>query len=145
MPMVRALMIHCRSRVLKGIKTRLVLLSRSMALSGYMTWWVVLVPTSFSKPVVGAWFILRGLRSRDIYFGVILSFPPSQDSSDWVFVSPTCCRNRKHLVCYYNRRNLQRTYSNGPYVLFSQSPQVSLTTWQGDMQNQPRWLFWERH
>lgn len=59
-PVVRALMIHWRSRVLKGISTRLVLLSRSMALSGYMTWWVVLEPTSSSKPAVGAWFILWG-------------------------------------------------------------------------------------
>lgn len=36
-PVVKALVIHCRSRVLKGMSRRLVVLSRSIALSGYMT------------------------------------------------------------------------------------------------------------
>lgn len=58
-PVVRALITHCRSRVLKGISTRLVPLSRFLALSGYSTWCVVLVPTSSSKPSVSAWFILH--------------------------------------------------------------------------------------
>lgn len=67
-PVVRALIIHWRSRVLNGISTILVLLSKSLALSGYMTWWVVLVPTSTSKPAVGAWFILHGQKQKKFLF-----------------------------------------------------------------------------
>lgn len=76
-PVVRALMSHWRSRVLKGISTRLVVLSRSIALSGYMTWWVVLAPTSPSKPVVGAWFILmmKSLESMMLPYWDPFRFP----------------------------------------------------------------------
>lgn len=61
-PVERALAIHIRSRALKGTSTKLTLAGRFLALSGYMKWWVVRLPTSFSKPTVGAWFILRGKR-----------------------------------------------------------------------------------
>lgn len=71
-PVVRALIIHCRSKVLKGISTRLVPLSRSLALSGYMMWWVVLVPTSSSNPEVGAWFILHGHERERVLFHIIM-------------------------------------------------------------------------
>ena len=59
-PVVKALMSHCRSWVLYGISTRLVSLSRLTALSGYMRWCVVRAPTSSSNPWVGALFILQG-------------------------------------------------------------------------------------
>lgn len=112
-PVVRALMIHCRSRVLKGISTRLVVLSRSMALSGYMTWWVVLAPTSSSKPLVGAWFILQGHFLFLGYFFLTL-FPSVflitrhphnfQDSLKWV-LSPVWHKNG---FCYIN---IQRSFT----------------------------------
>lgn len=77
-PVVRALIIHCRSRVLKGTSTRLVPLSRSLALSGYITWCVVLAPTSFSKPVVRAWFILhtRANKRELCYYGAAFLHHP---------------------------------------------------------------------
>lgn len=51
-------MIHTRSRVLKGTRTKLTLAARFLALSGYMKWWVVRLPASSSKPTVGARLIL---------------------------------------------------------------------------------------
>lgn len=57
-PVERALAIHSRSNALKGTRTKLTLAGKFLALSGYMKWWVVLLPTSASKPTVGAWFIL---------------------------------------------------------------------------------------
>lgn len=57
-PVDRALVIHTRSRVLKGTRTKLTLAARFLALSGYMKWWVVRLPASSSKPTVGARFIL---------------------------------------------------------------------------------------
>lgn len=62
--MDRALVIHTRSRVLKGTRTKLTLAARFLALSGYMKWCVVRLPASSSKPTVGARLILgaeRGL------------------------------------------------------------------------------------
>lgn len=63
-PVDRALVIHTRSRVLKGTRTKLTLAARFLALSGYMKWCVVRLPASSSKPTVGARLILgteRGL------------------------------------------------------------------------------------
>ena len=53
-PVDRALAIHRRSRALKGTSTKLTLAGRFLALSGYMKWCVVRLPTSCSKPTVGA-------------------------------------------------------------------------------------------
>lgn len=105
-PVVRALRIHCRSRVLKGISTRLVVLSRSLALSGYMRWCVVFAPTSSSKPVVGAWFILQGegedliasrLFSNDL-ISIEVYFPPrvSQRCDKLDYLSYSSKRQRQH-------------------------------------------------
>lgn len=57
-PVVVALTTHSRSRTLKGTRTMLTLWASSLKLSGYMRWWVVLLPTSTSNPAVGALFIL---------------------------------------------------------------------------------------
>lgn len=59
-PVVVALITHCRSVVLKGTRTMLTFSPSSRKLSGYTRWWVVLLPTSASKPTVGALFILGG-------------------------------------------------------------------------------------
>lgn len=58
-PVVVALTTHSRSRVLKGTSTMLTFSASSRKLSGYTKWWVVLLPTSASNPVVGALFILE--------------------------------------------------------------------------------------
>lgn len=58
-PVERALVIHNRSRVLKGTSTKLTLAARFLALSGYMKWCVVRLPASSSYPTVGARFILE--------------------------------------------------------------------------------------
>lgn len=63
-PVVVALMTHCRSMVLKGTRTMLTSSPSSRKLSGYTRWWVVLLPTSASKPAVGALFILGGEKNR---------------------------------------------------------------------------------
>lgn len=57
-PVDRALATHCRSRSLKGSRTRWTPGPMSTALSGYMKWCVVLLPTSASNPNVVALFIL---------------------------------------------------------------------------------------
>lgn len=59
-PVVVALITHCRSVVLKGTRTMLTFSASSRKLSGYTRWWVVLLPTSASNPAVGALFILGG-------------------------------------------------------------------------------------
>lgn len=57
-PVVLALITHCRSVILKGTRTMLTFSPSSRKLSGYTRWWVVLLPTSASNPAVGALFIL---------------------------------------------------------------------------------------
>lgn len=58
-PVERALVIHNKSRVLKGTSTKLTLAARFLALSGYMKWCVVRLPASSSQPTVGARLILE--------------------------------------------------------------------------------------
>lgn len=64
LPVVVALITHCRSVVLKGTRTMLTFSPSSRKLSGYTRWWVVRLPTSASKPTVGALFILGGEKNR---------------------------------------------------------------------------------
>lgn len=66
-PVVVALTTHSRSVVLKGTRTMLTFSASSLKLSGYTRWWVVLLPTSISKPAVGALFILGGKGQRDTH------------------------------------------------------------------------------
>lgn len=63
-PVVVALITHCRSVVLKGTRTMLTFSPSSRKLSGYTRWWVVRLPTSASKPTVGALFILGEEKNR---------------------------------------------------------------------------------
>lgn len=73
-PVVVALITHCRSVILKGTRTMLTFSPSSRKLSGYTRWWVVLLPTSASKPTVGALFILGGEKNwvcgKDARIGV---------------------------------------------------------------------------
>lgn len=64
-PVVVALTTHSRSRILKGTRTMLTFSASSLKLSGYTRWWVVLLPTSTSNPMVGALFILEGEGGED--------------------------------------------------------------------------------
>lgn len=54
----------------------------SRKLSGYTRWWVVLLPTSASKPTVGALFILGGeeneARGKDAGGGVTWVVPTGE-------------------------------------------------------------------